>query len=99
MAFFDVRDHTLIAGDAYSTKGGISTGGTLRLLFPLPALATWHKPTAIRSAEALLALAPARLAVGHGKTLEQPTAAMEKAIAEARRKVEGHHQTNQGVYP
>jgi glyoxylase-like metal-dependent hydrolase (beta-lactamase superfamily II) len=99
VAFFDRRDQTLIAGDAFSTKGGISTGGTFRLLFPLPALATWHKPTGVRSAEALVALSPERLAVGHGKTLEQPVAQMEKAIAEARRKVEGHEQTNQKVYP
>ena len=97
-AFFDRRDQTLIAGDAYSTKGGISTGGTLRWLFPLPAMATWHKPTAIRSAETLLALSPQRLAVGHGKALEQPVAEMEKAIAEARRKVGGHEQANQRVY-
>ena len=98
VAFFDRRDRTLIAGDAYSTQGGISTGGTLRWLFPLPAMATWHKPTAIRSAEGLLALSPQRLAVGHGKTLEQPVGEMEKAIAEARRKVEGHEQANQRVY-
>src|SRR5574342_625774 len=51
VAFFDQRDGTLIAGDAYSTKAGIATGGTLRLLFPFQALATWHKPMSIRSAE------------------------------------------------
>ena len=62
-------------------------------------MATWHKPTGIRSAEALVALSPQRLAVGHGKTLEQPVAQMEKAIAEARRKVGVHEQTNQKVLP
>jgi len=87
IAFFDHRDRTLIAGDAYSTKAGISTGGTLRVLFPFPAMATWHKPTSIHSAEVLCSLQPARLAVGHGRTLEQPAAAMEQAIAEAKRRV------------
>src|SRR5262249_53367020 len=65
ISFLDQRDKTLIAGDAFSTQAGISTGGTLRLLFPFPAMSTWHKPTAIRSAEALTALQPRRLAVGH----------------------------------
>lgn len=85
VAFFDHRDGTLIAGDAYSTQAGISTGGVFRLLFPFPAMATWNKPTAIRSAEALVRLQPTRLAVGHGRTLENPVPAMERAIAEARR--------------
>jgi glyoxylase-like metal-dependent hydrolase (beta-lactamase superfamily II) len=87
IAFFDHRDRTLIAGDAFSTKAGISTGGTLRLLFPFPALATWHRPTSVQSAEALRRLQPARLAVGHGPTLENPVPAMERAIAEARQRV------------
>lgn len=87
MAFLDQRDQTLIAGDAYTTTGGISTGGTLRLLFPLPAMATWSKSVATRTAAALLALKPARLAVGHGPVLENPAAAMQKALDEARRLV------------
>lgn len=87
ISFFDHRDHTLIAGDAYSTKAGISTGGTFRLLFPFPAMATWNKPTMICSAEALRDLQPTRLAVGHGDTLQNPAAAMERAIAEAKRHI------------
>src|SRR4051812_29843260 len=69
IAFLDHRDGTLIAGDAFSTQGGISTAGTLKLLFPLPAAATWSKLTGLHSAEALLALKPSRLATGHGKVL------------------------------
>jgi glyoxylase-like metal-dependent hydrolase (beta-lactamase superfamily II) len=83
VSFLDVRDQTLIAGD-------------VRWLFPLPAMATWDKTTALHSAEALVILAPSRLAVGHGKTLEHPIAEMEKAIAEARRKIKGVEQ--QKVY-
>jgi glyoxylase-like metal-dependent hydrolase (beta-lactamase superfamily II) len=98
VAFFDHRDGTLIAGDAYSTKAGITTGGTLRLLFPFTAMATWHKPTGIRSAEQLVQLQPARLAVGHGKVLDNPVPAMEQAIAEARRHVYGSEHAPQKAY-
>lgn len=85
VAYFDHRDGTLIAGDAYSTQAGIVTGGSLRLLFPFHALATWNKPLALHSGEALRALQPTRLAVGHGRTLANPGAAMDRAIAEAKR--------------
>ena len=51
--------------------------------FPLPGLATWHRPTALESARALRALDPARLAPGHGQVVEQPGAAMDAAIAKA----------------
>ena len=94
VAFFDRRDGTLIAGDAYSNKSGVTTAGTLRLLFPFTAMATWSKLTAIHSAEALLALNPTRLAVGHGDTLTDPIAAMQGAIDEAKRHLEGK---NNGV--
>lgn len=91
-AYFDHRDGTLIAGDAFSTKAGISTGGTLRLLFPFPAMATWNREAATHSAETLLKWQPSRLAVGHGPTLENPAEAMRRAIAEAQRQLKqvGH---------
>lgn len=84
-AFLDVRDRTLIAGDAFQTQGGVAVSGTLRLLFPFTALATWHKPTALASARALRALNPSRLAVGHGPVLSDPAAAMDRAIRAAER--------------
>jgi glyoxylase-like metal-dependent hydrolase (beta-lactamase superfamily II) len=83
VSFLDTRDRTLIAGDAFQTSGGIAVSGVLRPLFPLPALATWHKPTAARSAAALVDLNPTRLAVGHGPVLEDPRAEMERAVAAA----------------
>jgi hypothetical protein len=49
--------------------------------FPLPAMSTWHRPTALETARALRALDPARLAAGHGKVVEAPGAAMDRAIA------------------
>lgn len=89
IAFFDARDRSLIAGDSFSTAGGISTAGTLRWLFPLPAMATWSRKDGLRSAEVMRAMQPSRLAVGHGQTLSDPGAAMQKAIDEAKRKLEG----------
>ena len=84
IAFWDSRDGTLIAGDAFQTKAGIAVAGQIRWLFPFPALATWHKETAVSTAQKLLALNPTRLAVGHGPVLENPGAAMAAAIEAAR---------------
>lgn len=84
-ALLDTRDGSLIAGDAFQTRAGIAVAGTLRWRFPLPALATWHRPTALASAQRLRGLGPSRLATGHGDVLEAPLAAMDAAIAEAAR--------------
>ncbi len=81
IAFLDTRDRTLIAGDAYATLGGVATSAHSSWRFPLVGMATWHKPTALSSARALRALEPSRLAVGHGKVVEAPEEAMDKAIA------------------
>jgi len=83
VALLDTRDATLIAGDAFATLGGVATSAKANPRFPLPALATWHRPTALASARALRALDPARLAVGHGPVVERPGAAMDAAIARA----------------
>lgn len=80
IALFDTRDHTLIAGDAFQTRAGLAVSGTVRFWFPFPAMATWNRPLALESARRLLALEPARLAVGHGEVLEQPQPAIEQAI-------------------
>ena len=87
VAFLDTRDRTLIAGDAFQTRAGIAVSGTLRPLFPFPALATWHKPTALASACTLRTLNPTCLAVGHGELLPNPQEAMERAIAVAAQKL------------
>jgi glyoxylase-like metal-dependent hydrolase (beta-lactamase superfamily II) len=83
VAFLDRRDGTLLAGDAYSTLGGVATPAKANPLFPLVAAATWHRPTALESARALRALDPQRLAPGHGKIVDAPGAAMDRAIAKA----------------
>ncbi|NJN17659.1 MAG: MBL fold metallo-hydrolase [Oscillochloris sp.] len=83
IALFDRRDNSLIAGDAFQTRAGLAVAGNIRWLFPFPALATWHMPTALESARRLRGLEPSRLAVGHGEVLEQPLAALDAAIGAA----------------
>lgn len=83
VAFLDTRDNTLIAGDAYTTIGGVHTSAKGPLQFPFAAVATWHKPTALQTARELRGLNPSRLAVGHGRVVENPGDAMERAILEA----------------
>ncbi len=81
VSLLDIRDQTLICGDAFATLGGVATSAKGAPLFPLPALATWDKPTELESARRLCALQPGRLAPGHGKVLESPVRAMEAAVA------------------
>lgn len=85
IALLDTRDRTLIAGDAFQTRGGIAVAGKWQWRFPFLYFATWHKPTALASARAMRALNPSRLAVGHGRVIDQPAAAMDHAIAAAAR--------------
>lgn len=85
VAFLDVRDRSLIAGDAFQTRGGIAVSGVVRPLFPFPALATWHKPTALATARKLRQLEPSRLATGHGDVLADPADAIDRAIEVAER--------------
>jgi glyoxylase-like metal-dependent hydrolase (beta-lactamase superfamily II) len=81
VAFLDTRDGTLYCGDAYSTLGGVATTAKTYPRFPLPATATWHRPTALESAKVLRALDPTRLAPGHGKVVDSPARAMDGANA------------------
>jgi glyoxylase-like metal-dependent hydrolase (beta-lactamase superfamily II) len=83
VAFLDRRDGTLLCGDAFSTLGGVATAAKPNLRFPLVAMATWHRPTALQTARELRALDPARLAPGHGRVVEAPGEAMDAAIAKA----------------
>ncbi len=79
-AFLDVRDSSLIAGDALMTQLGVTVAGAFKFCFPFPALFSWNRHCAAESAKKLRNLKPARLAVGHGKTIEVPVAAMDQAI-------------------
>ena len=84
IAFLDTRDATLIAGDAYLTVGDPFVCNEPVLRFPIPALlGLWDGPSAVASARRLRELAPSRLATGHGRVVENPGAAMDRAIARA----------------
>ena len=83
ISLLDTRDGTLFSGDAYTTIGGVDTSARANPLFPFAAMATWHRPTEIESAKALRALDPKRLAPGHGKVVESPGEAMDRAISRA----------------
>jgi glyoxylase-like metal-dependent hydrolase (beta-lactamase superfamily II) len=83
VAFLDRRDGTLYCGDVFSTLGGVATTAKPNPRFPLPAMATWDRPTELASARTLRALDPARIAPGHGKVVEAPAAALDRAIAKA----------------
>lgn len=86
VALRDTRDGTLFVGDAFVTKYRVAVSGVIVPLFPFPALATWHRPTALDSALALLALQPTRLAAGHGPVVNAPQARMRAAIDLAARR-------------
>ncbi|PLR80364.1 hypothetical protein CVD25_14785 [Bacillus canaveralius] len=92
MAFLDTRNHALIAGDAFQTRGGIAVSGQLRPLFPFPAMATWNKHAALESARKLQGYRPSLLAVGHGQMVLQPGAEIDRAIAATEQSLDYHQQ-------
>ena len=85
MAFLDMRNDSLIVGDAFQTRAGVAVSGQLKLLFPFPAMATWDKRTSLESARRLSELKPSLLAAGHGNMVFQPKRLIDKAINEAER--------------
>jgi glyoxylase-like metal-dependent hydrolase (beta-lactamase superfamily II) len=78
IALLDERDMTLLCGDAFTTVGRVASAGRPALPFPLPALVSWDRAAAQRTARALTDLRPSRLAPGHGRVVLDPVAAMEK---------------------
>lgn len=80
IALLDRRDGSLIAADAYSTVGSVATSAGPYWRFPLPGLATWHRPTAAQSARKLRDLDAALLAAGHGPVVTAPDEAMAAAL-------------------
>ncbi len=85
-SFWDERDGTLYAGDALVTVGGQPhVAGFGPWFFPLPKLATWHRPTALESVEKMVALGvPVRwIAAGHGPVVAG-AGLLEAAVKAAR---------------
>src|SRR5207302_205323 len=87
LAYRDVRDGTLLAGDALVSLGGLVVAGVFRPLRPFVWLFTWDAALACRSAERLRDLRPSRLALGHGPVVEAPGPLMDRAIEVARRRL------------
>jgi glyoxylase-like metal-dependent hydrolase (beta-lactamase superfamily II) len=83
LAFLDVRDNALIAGDAFTTQTGLVVAGVFKALFPFPALFSWNPVLAAKSAAILRGLNPSVLAVGHGPTIASPAREMHLALEEA----------------
>lgn len=90
LSFLDTRDGTLLVGDAL-----VTVGGALRVTtdapwyFPLPAIATWHAPTALASAARLRDLPQdrpvTRIATGHGPVLPGGARELSAALDHASR--------------
>jgi glyoxylase-like metal-dependent hydrolase (beta-lactamase superfamily II) len=85
VSFLDTRDRALIAGDVFTTIGGVAVSNHFQLRFPLAAMATFDKQQDLESARALRALEPSLLVVGHGPATRSPGTAMDAAIARAAR--------------
>jgi glyoxylase-like metal-dependent hydrolase (beta-lactamase superfamily II) len=83
MAYLDVRDNALIAGDAFTTQTGVVVAGVFKPLFPFPALFSWNAALSAMSAAKLGVLNPSILAVGHGPTIPSPAREIDVALQEA----------------
>lgn len=88
LSLIDERDGTLYCGDVFSTLGGMATTAQINPLFPLPAMATWHRPWVIESANKLIELGPDRLAPGHGRVVELPVPDMRAMVVKAEKKLQ-----------
>ena len=89
VCYFDERDGTLYAGDALVTVGGkVHVAGFGPWYFPLPAMATWHRPTALASARKLLTLPIRCYAAGHGRLLQGGPELLEQAVRQAEKRLE-----------
>ncbi|MGI4829943.1 MAG: MBL fold metallo-hydrolase [Janthinobacterium lividum] len=87
-SFFDERDGTLFSGDALICVGGdVHVPGFGPWYFPLPGLATWHKPMALASAQKLLDVLGTsirRFGSGHGRVVEGGPGLLQAAIDNAK---------------
>jgi glyoxylase-like metal-dependent hydrolase (beta-lactamase superfamily II) len=82
LAFLDERDGTLYAGDALVAVGHLSVCGWTPWYFPSSPF-TWSKPTALASAQRLLAYPIERFACGHGAIKSGGIPTLRAAIAKA----------------
>jgi glyoxylase-like metal-dependent hydrolase (beta-lactamase superfamily II) len=85
VAFRDTRDGTVIAGDVLTSFGGVAVSNHFYFRFPAAAMATWDQAKDLQSAQAIRALNPSLLVVGHGPATRLPAAAIDAAIMRAQR--------------
>jgi glyoxylase-like metal-dependent hydrolase (beta-lactamase superfamily II) len=85
VAFRDTRDGTVIAGDVFTSFGRVAVSNHFNFRFPFAAMATWDRAKDLQSAQAIRALNPSLLVVGHGPATRLPVAAIEVAITQAQR--------------
>jgi glyoxylase-like metal-dependent hydrolase (beta-lactamase superfamily II) len=85
LAFLDVRDRTLFAGDTFTTYWRTEIPNRATQPFPLAAMGTQDRERIIDAARALRALDPSVLLVGHGPAVRNPRDAMDAAIRRAAR--------------
>jgi glyoxylase-like metal-dependent hydrolase (beta-lactamase superfamily II) len=83
IAFLDTRDRSLIAGDVFTSIGGLAVSNHFQLRFPLATMGTYDRDRDLESARALRALDPSLLVLGHGAAVHKPAAAMDAAISAA----------------
>jgi glyoxylase-like metal-dependent hydrolase (beta-lactamase superfamily II) len=79
VAFRDTRDGTVIAGDVFTSFGGVAVSNHFYFRFPFAAMATWDQAKDLESARAIRALNPSLLVVGHGPPTHLPAAAIDAA--------------------
>ena len=85
VAFRDARDGAVIAGDLFSSVGGLRVTCHRHLVFPLVSMGTVDKALDLESARHVRTLDPPVLVVGHGKPVRSPAAAMDAALERATR--------------
>jgi glyoxylase-like metal-dependent hydrolase (beta-lactamase superfamily II) len=81
VAFRDTRDGTVIAGDVFTSIGGLATTSDRNWRFPLATMGTFDRAQNLASARTLAALEPPLLVVGHGPAAHGPAAAIDRAIS------------------
>ena len=75
----------MIAGDVFTSFGGVAVSNHFYFRFPFAAMATSDQAKDLQSARAIRALNPSLLVVGHGPATRLPTAAIDAAIRQAQR--------------
>jgi glyoxylase-like metal-dependent hydrolase (beta-lactamase superfamily II) len=83
VSFLDTRDRTVIAGDSFTSIGGLAVTSHVYWRMPLAALATWDKGKALESALRIREQDPSLIVVGHGGPVRDARPAINQAIARA----------------